>query len=274
MIPNMVQEYNMDKFNVKPGLNLPAQINNGVMVRISNLTKRYENILAVDNLSFDVFRGEVFGLLGSNGAGKTTTLQIIAGLLKPTAGEVYITGLNIAENPLEIKAILGYLPESPAVYEQLTGREFLNFIGRLRSLPEVHIKSRVKTISTILDLDDRIDSKLSSYSKGMKQKISFAATILHDPDLVLLDEPISGLDPRYSKLIKDWIVRTKTRKKTILLSSHMTELVESSCNRVIILDRGIIKGFGTVPELKAQTGTDNLEEVFIQLTGGPIEAEF
>jgi ABC-2 type transport system ATP-binding protein len=274
MIPNMVQEYNMDKFNVKPGLNLPAQINNGVMVRISNLTKRYENILAVDNLSFDVFRGEVFGLLGSNGAGKTTTLQIIAGLLKPTAGEVYITGLNIAENPLEIKAILGYLPESPAVYEQLTGREFLNFIGRLRSLPEAHIKSRVKSISTILDLDDRIDSKLSSYSKGMKQKISFAATILHDPDLVLLDEPISGLDPRYSKLIKDWIVRTKTRKKTILLSSHMTELVESSCNRVIILDRGIIKGFGTVPELKAQTGTDNLEEVFIQLTGGPIEAEF
>ncbi|MCK5561842.1 MAG: ABC transporter ATP-binding protein [Thermoplasmata archaeon] len=173
------------------------------MVKIFNLSKQYEKINAVNNLNFEINRGEIFGLLGSNGAGKTTTLQIIAGLLKPTTGEVYVAGMNIRNQPLKIKAMLGYLPESPAVYEQLTGREFLNFIGRLRSMPETGLKQRVKTLTQIFDLEDRIDSKLSSYSKGMKQKISFAATILHDPELVLLDEPISGLDPRYGKLIKD-----------------------------------------------------------------------
>lgn len=247
---------------------------NGVMIKINNLVKKYDKILAVDNLSFEVKRGEVFGLLGSNGAGKTTTLQIIAGLLKPTAGVVYVTGLNIDQYPLKIKSILGYLPESPAVYEQLTGREFLNFIGRLRGIAEDNIVQRVTTLTNILDLQDRIDSKLSSYSKGMKQKISFAATILHDPELVLLDEPISGLDPRYGKLIKDWIIKSKTKEKTILLSTHMTELVELSCNRVIILDKGIIKGFGTVEELKQQTETASLEDAFIQLTGGRIKVEF
>jgi ABC-2 type transport system ATP-binding protein len=250
-----------------------SEINN-VMISIQNLTKRYDDILAVDNLSFDVYRGEVFGLLGSNGAGKTTTMQIIAGLLKPTAGDIYVSGMNILQEPLKVKALLGYLPESPAVYEQLTGREFLNFIGRLRGLSESEISKRVSNITKILDLDARIDSKLNSYSKGMKQKISFAGTILHDPELVLLDEPISGLDPRYGKLIKDWILKEKSEDKTILLSSHMTELVEASCNRVIILDKGKIKGFGTVPELLEQTGTDNLEDTFIQLTGGRIKVDF
>jgi len=248
--------------------------NNGVMVNVQNLTKQYENILAVNNLSFQVMEGEVFGLLGSNGAGKTTTLQIIAGLLKPTAGDVFVKGLNIQEHPLKIKTISGYLPESPAVYEQLMGREFLNFIGRLRGLEEEDIEKRVNNLTKILDLEDRIDSKLSSYSKGMKQKISFAATILHDPQLVLLDEPISGLDPRYGRLIKDWISQSRNKSKTVLLSSHMIELVEASCHRVIVLDKGLVKGFGTVDELKSQTGTENLEEVFIQLTGGPILAEF
>jgi len=247
---------------------------NGSVVQIVNLTKRYENILAVYNLSFEITSGEVFGLLGSNGAGKTTTLQIIAGLLKANAGEVYVNGLDIRKHPLEIKKILGYLPESPAVYEQLTGREFLNFIGRLRGMTEEGIKDRVGTLTQILDLEERIDSRLSSYSKGMKQKISFATTILHEPELVLLDEPTSGLDPRYGKLIKDWIERYKKRNNTILLSSHMTELVESLCSRVIILDKGVIKGFGTVEELKQITGTKSLEDAFIQLTGGPITAEF
>jgi ABC-2 type transport system ATP-binding protein len=251
-----------------------VQANNGTMIDIQSLTKQYDDVLAVNDLSFSVNRGEVFGLLGSNGAGKTTTLQVIAGLLKPTSGRVLVNGLGIDKHPLEIKAILGYLPESPAVYEQLTGREFLNFIGRLRNMSEPEIKNRVNTLIKILDLEMRIDTKLSSYSKGMKQKISFAGTILHDPELILLDEPISGLDPRYGKLMKDWINRTKTRNRTILLSSHMTELVESSCDRVIVLDHGVISGFGTVSELKEQTGAENLEEVFIELTGGPITAEF
>ena len=248
--------------------------NNGAMVQIVNLTKRFENILAVDNLSFAINRGEVFGLLGSNGAGKTTTLQIIAGLLKATAGEVYVNGLNIRNYSREIKAILGYLPESPAVYEQLTGSEFLKFIGRLRGLSEQKIEARVTKLARILDLKDRIDSRLSSYSKGMKQKISFAATILHEPELILLDEPTSGLDPRYGRLIKDWIGLHKKQNKTILLSSHMIDLVESLCTRIIILDKGAIKGFGTVPELLEVTGMDSLEDTFIELTGGPIEAEF
>ncbi len=248
--------------------------NNGAMVRLVNLSKQYEQILAVNNLSVDINHGEIFGLLGSNGAGKTTTLQIIAGLLKPTFGNVFIAGMDIRSQPLKIKAMMGYLPESPAVYEQLTGREFLNFIGRLRGLEETGIEHRVGKMTQILDLEDRIDSKLSSYSKGMKQKISFAATVLHEPELVLLDEPISGLDPRYGKLIKDWILRAEKRKNTIILSSHMTELVEAVCTRVMILDKGVMKGFGTVEQLKAQTNTNTLEDAFIQLTGGPILGEF
>jgi ABC-2 type transport system ATP-binding protein len=248
--------------------------NNGVMVKLVNLSKKYEDILAVNNLNVDIARGEIFGLLGSNGAGKTTTLQIIAGLLKPTHGEVYVAGMDIRTQSLRIKALLGYLPESPAVYEQLTGTEFLNFVGRLRGMPEDNIEHRVKTLTEILDLTDRIDSKLSSYSKGMKQKISFAATIIHRPDLVLLDEPISGLDPRYGKLIKDWILRSSTRNNTIILSSHMTELVEAVCTRVMILDKGYMKSFGTIEQLKIETGTGSLEDAFIQLTGGPIKADF
>ena len=150
----------------------------------------------------------------------------------------------------------------------------LNFIGRLRGMPEEGIEARVKNMVKILDLEERIDSKLSSYSKGMKQKISFAATIIHEPKLVLLDEPISGLDPRYGKLIKDWILRSSIRENTIILSSHMTELVEAVCTRVMILDKGIAKDFGTVEQLKTKTGADTLEEVFIELTGGPIKADF
>ena len=152
--------------DVDPGYD-SSGINNGAMVRLVNLTKRFDDILAVDNLSLEIARGEVFGLLGSNGAGKTTTLQIIAGLLKATTGEVFVNGLNIRNSSRQIKAILGYLPESPAVYEQLTGHEFLNFIGRLRGLPEPRLDARVKKIAQILDLQDRIDSRLSSYSKGM-----------------------------------------------------------------------------------------------------------
>ena len=260
----------MDHFNET----VPRKLENGTMVQIINLTKRYEKILAVDNLTVDIHQGEIFGLLGSNGAGKTTTLQILSGLLKPTVGEVYVAGMDMRKDPLKIKSILGYLPESPAVYEQLTGREFLNFIGRLRNLNETAIKNRLNLLAKILDLEDRIDSKLSSYSKGMKQKISFAATILHEPQLVLLDEPLSGLDPRYGKLIKDWILRYHERNKTIILSSHITELVEAVCTRVMVLDKGIMKGIGTIAHLKEETGTASLEDAFIQLTGGPIKAEF
>jgi ABC-2 type transport system ATP-binding protein len=201
--------------------------NNGAMVKIVNLTKRYENILAVNNLNIEIAPGEIFGLLGSNGAGKTTTLQILAGLLKPTSGDVFVSGMDIRKQALNIKRILGYLPESPAVYEQLTGIEFLNFVGRLRGMPEGGIEERVRTLTEILDLTDRIDSKLSSYSKGMKQKISFAAT-----------------------------------------------MVEAVCTRVMILDKGITKSCGTIPDLKSQTETESLEAAFIQLTGGPIRADF
>jgi ABC-2 type transport system ATP-binding protein len=247
---------------------------NSRMLQIENLTKRYEHILAVNDLSFHVNRGEIFGLLGSNGAGKTTTLHVIAGLLKPTIGEVFINGMNIREDSLKIKSIMGYLPESPAVYERLTGREFLNFIGRIRGMNESKIKNRVNQLAKILELDDRINSRLSSYSKGMKQKISYASTILHDPDLILLDEPTSGLDARYGRLIKDWIGRTKARNKTIILSTHITELAESLCDRLLILDKGLMKAYGTIDEIKLATNANTFEDAFVNLTGGRIKAEF
>jgi ABC-2 type transport system ATP-binding protein len=249
-------------------------VNNNFAIEVTNLVKVYENYRAVDNISFKVKQGEIFGLLGSNGAGKTTTLHVLTGLLKPTAGDITVGGFNVLTNPLDVKKLIGYLPESPALYNRLTGYEFLMMIGRLRGLDPDFLKEKIERLTETLDLTSHIDVRLSAYSKGMRQKISLTATFIHDPQILFLDEPTSGLDPRYIKLVKDWVRTLSSKNRTTLLCTHVTGIAESICDRVIIIDKGRGVATGTVPELLDQTGMDNLEDAFIELVGGSLKSEF
>jgi ABC-type multidrug transport system ATPase subunit len=247
---------------------------NNIAIEVKNLVKVYENFRAVDNLNFSIEYGEIFGLLGSNGAGKTTTLQILTGLLKPTEGEIRVGGYSVLTHPLEVKSLIGYLPESPALYSRLTGYEYLMMIGRLRGLDTEFLKEKIEKLTNTLDLSSHIDVRLSAYSKGMRQKISLAATFIHDPRILFLDEPTSGLDPRYIKLVKDWVKTIRAKQRTTLICTHVTSIAESICDRVIIIDKGRGVATGTIPKLLEETGKHNLEDAFIELVGGTLEGEF
>ena len=248
--------------------------NNSYAVEVEDLVKVYDKFLAVDNLNFKIGKGEIFGLLGSNGAGKTTTLQVLTGLLKPTSGRVHVGGYNVQTNPLEVKSLIGYLPESPALYNRLTGYEYLMMIGRLRGLSTEYLEDKIEKLTKTLDLQSHIDVRLSAYSKGMRQKISITATFIHDPQILFLDEPTSGLDPRYIKLVKDWVRILAEKDRTTLICTHVTSIAESICDRVIIIDKGKGVAIGSVAELLDQTGKNNLEDAFIELVGGSIKGEF
>lgn len=248
--------------------------NNSYAVEVKGLVKIYDKFRAVDDLNFNIKKGEIFGLLGSNGAGKTTTLQVLTGLLKPTSGQVQVGGYDVQTHPLEVKSLIGYLPESPALYNRLTGYEYLMMIGRLRGLSPEYLEEKIDRLTNTLDLQSHIDVRLSAYSKGMRQKISITATFIHDPEILFLDEPTSGLDPRYIKLVKDWVRTLATRDRTTLICTHVTSIAESICDRVIIIDKGKGVATGTVQELLEQTDKDNLEDAFIELVGGSLKGEF
>lgn len=252
----------------------PRMNSKRTFVDVVKLYKDYENIRAVDNVSFSINKGEIFGLLGSNGAGKTTIIQMIAGLLQPTNGKILVDGYDVNSEPLKVKALLGYLPETPALYERLTGREYLNFIGRLRNIDENTLRKKIDAYTKKLELGHRINTRLSAYSKGERQKVSFMGSILHEPELLLLDEPTSGLDPRFGLFIKDWIKKRREQKKTVLVSTHITSIAELLCDRVIIIHRGKVLNLGTITDLLETTKTSSLEECFVKITGGRIEFNF
>ncbi|MEC7686943.1 MAG: ABC transporter ATP-binding protein, partial [Candidatus Thermoplasmatota archaeon] len=219
-------------------------------------------------ISFEVKKGEVFGLLGTNGAGKSTTIKMLCGLLKPTRGSIKIGEVDLQRMPLKAKSLMGYLPENPLIYDKLTGAETLELIGKLRKLSNNMIKQRVKYYSETLGLGEQIYHEVGTYSKGMRQKLAIAMTLIHDPEMILLDEPASGLDPKYTKLLKDWIRNLSANGKTILLSTHIIEMAETLCNRIGVIDQGKLMALGTVNEIQTSTGVRNLEDAFIRLIGG------
>jgi ABC-type multidrug transport system ATPase subunit len=233
------------------------------MLECRSLTKRFDRFTAVNEVSFTIEPGEVVGLLGTNGAGKTTIMKIFATLLKPTSGEALVDGLHVLGNTVEVRKKLGYLPETPSLYDHLTGREFLRFIGDLRKLDDAG--KRVNELTEQFGLGDFIDSLVGTYSKGLKQRLAFAQAIMHSPRVLLLDEPILGLDPRYSKLVKDYIREFGSEGRSVLVTTHLTEMAENICGRLIIIHRGVIKAMGTLEEIKSQTGASGLEEAFIML---------
>lgn len=235
------------------------------MLELRRVTKRYSGITAVNDISFTASAGEVTGYLGPNGSGKSTTLKMITGLLDPTEGEILFHGEPIRRDPIAYKRRLGYVPEEPQLYPHLTGAEYLEMVGQLRCLPDRQVKEKVDGFLRLLSLyGDRYVS-ISSYSKGMRQKILLAAALLHNPDLVLLDEPFSGLDVNSALILRGLIGELASRGKVVLFSSHELETVERVCSRVIILHKGRVVANDSIEQLRSLMSLPTLEEIFSQL---------
>ena len=235
-------------------------------IEVEDLVFRYHLKEALHHINFSIESGEVVGLLGPNGAGKSTTLKILTGILHPGEGRVRIQGFSLPEQSIEAKRIIGYVPESASLYESLTAQEYLELIGRLREIEEKALKEKILTLLETFDIAKQRFSRLATFSKGMRQKVLIAAALLHNPPVLLLDEPLTGLDVSSSLIVKDLLSALSRDGKTILYSSHVLDVVERVCNRVLIIHQGDLIADGTLDSLKDQTKGSTLEEVFRQLT--------
>lgn len=240
------------------------------MIRTEGLSKTFGTRVAVEDLNLEVEPGELFGFLGPNGAGKTTTIRLLTGLLRPTAGRVLIGGYDIHREPVRAKAFLGYVPDQPVLYEKLTGREFLSFMADLYRVDGTRRDQRIGELLELFDLSERGDDLIQSYSRGMKQKLAVAAALVHEPRVLILDEPTVGLDPRSARVLKDVLRALASGGVTVFMSTHVLEIAERMCTRVGIIDRGCLIACGTMEELRAQAQEDTatLEDIFLELTGG------
>ena len=245
------------------------------MIRLTSLTKRYGGFTAVDGLSLEIPAGTLFGFLGPNGAGKTTTLRMIAGILKPTSGVVEIAGEDIQRNPLGAKARLGYIPDRPFVYDKLTGAEFLRFTAALFGQEGPTIEHRISELLELFELTPWRDELTESYSHGMRQKLIISSALVHRPEVIVVDEPMVGLDPKSGRLLKDLFRRFVEQGGTVLMSTHTLEIAEGMCDRIAIVRNGKLIAHGTMAELREQhaAGDATLEELFLKLTGGLSERE-
>jgi ABC-2 type transport system ATP-binding protein len=245
------------------------------LIETRNLVKRYGEKIAVNDVTFDVRAGEIFGFLGPNGAGKTTTIKIIVGLLRPTSGSVKVAGFDVQAQPMQAKAASGYVPDTPNLYAKLTGRELLRFVGDLYDLDRKLESQRVEDLLKMFDLTGAANDTIDSYSHGMQQKTALAAALMHDPKVLVLDEPTVGLDPKSARLIKDILRQMAERGTAIFLSTHILEIAERMCDRIGIINQGKLIAAGTMDELRAlgKTGETSLEDIFLSLTGGTEEAE-
>lgn len=236
------------------------------MLQVCGLTKRYASIPAVENVSFRLERGATLGYLGPNGSGKTTTVNMLTGLLPPTAGEVLFEGQKLDRCLVEYRRRLGYVPEEPQLYTHLSGIEYLQLIGRLRCLPEWLLNQKANALLELLSLQTQRHAPISSYSKGMRQKVLIAAALLHDPDVLIFDEPLSGLDVTSALVFRSLVKALARDGKAILYSSHVLEVVEKLCSHVVILRKGRIVADDSVERLRELMKLPSLEDVFSQLT--------
>lgn len=235
------------------------------MLEVRGLTKRYPGLVAVNDVSFTVPAGEVRGYLGPNGSGKSTTVKMITGLLSPSMGEILFQGRNIKDDIIAYKRRLGYVPEEPFLYPYLTGPEYLELTGRLRGLPEALLKRKIDGFIDLFGLRTSRYSPLSAYSKGMRQKTLICAALLHNPDVLIFDEPLSGLDVTAALVFRDLVKQLAAEGKTILFSSHVMEAVERICSHVTILHRGTVVAHDSVAALRGLMKLPSLEEIFAQL---------
>ena len=232
----------------------------------TTIVKRYGNYTAVDGLSLFARSGEVLGYLGRNGAGKTTTIRVLTGMLKPDSGTAIIDGIDVAKDPLAVKRIIGYVPESGALYDWLSANEYLHLIGRLHALPEDTLGLRVKEMLAAFGLEEKANDRMDGYSKGMRKKVAIAAALVHDPKVIFLDEPLDGLDANSAILLKALVRGLARAGKTVFYCSHMLDVVERVCDRVIVIDQGRVIAQGTVDELRSASSQSSLEGIFRELT--------
>jgi ABC-2 type transport system ATP-binding protein len=244
-------------------------------VELRNVVKRYSEIIAVDNIDLTIKKGEIFGLLGPNGSGKSTTLKMLIGLVQPDSGSVNVLGAEVQKDPVTVKQQVGYVPESPRLYEFLTGIEYLDFIGDIYGMQAEEKKNRVTEYLKALQLKGREGDMITGYSDGMKQKIALISAFLHRPKLLIMDEPLSALDPRSARIIKDFLNQLKMQGVTTIMSTHVLEIAQAVCDRVGIMYQGKILALGDMKELRqmAKLPDSGLEDIFLKLTGtGDIKA--
>ena len=234
------------------------------MLRIENLTKTYGEKKAVDNLSLHIAPGEIYGFIGHNGAGKTTTLKAVVGILQFDKGEVFIKGESIRKNPLACKQKMAYIPDNPDLYEFMTGIKFLNFIADIFGVPEEKRQERIRKYADLFEMTENLAQPIASYSHGMKQKLAIISAWIHEPKLIIMDEPFVGLDPKAAHILKQMMREICDEGGAIFFSTHVLEVAEKLCDKVAIIRNGQLIQSGTMQEVK---GDDSLEEVFLELEG-------
>ena len=244
------------------------------MITLANLKKQYGRFWAVDGINLSVAAGEIFGFIGPNGAGKTTTIRIMGGVLAPTAGTVLIDGVDMAREPEKAKIRIGFIPDRPFLYEKLTGWEFMRFSADLYGMQDDRIRAEAMELLQMFSLRDWADGLIESYSHGMKQRLIIAAALLHDPSVIIVDEPMVGLDPTGIRMVKDLLLGKARKGKTIFMSTHSLGVAEDICDRIGIINRGAVIAMGTTNDLQKTAGFEDadLEAVFLKLTEEQIPA--
>lgn len=232
-----------------------------IMIEVTDLTKYYGNLKAVDSINFTLHRGEVLGFLGPNGAGKTTTMKILTCFFSPSSGRATIKGFSVFKDPGEVKKFIGYLPENAPLYGEMTAREYLDFIASVRAIPPRNIPSKMKDIAHVCGLTEVLDLEIRTLSKGYRQRVGLAQAMIHDPEIIILDEPTSGLDPKQIVEIRN-LIKEIGRKKTIILSTHNLSEVQVTCNRVIIVHRGKIVADAPTDKIQQRIGRNNYQIIF------------
>ncbi|NLJ34091.1 MAG: ABC transporter ATP-binding protein [Firmicutes bacterium] len=238
------------------------------MIKTINLSKDFAGAKALEKLNLHIAAGELFGFLGPNGAGKTTTIKMLTGLLRPTAGEIIINGYDIKSEPVAAKSCLGFVPDEPILYEKLSGREFLSFMADLYKVGKKDKEERIPELLQLFSLAERADDYIQSYSRGMRRKIAIAGALIHNPRVLLLDEPTLGLDPASARLLKDILRTLVSRGAAVFMSTHILEIAQHMCTRVGIINQGELIACGTMDQLRSQAQEYSLEDVFLKLTGG------
>ncbi len=240
------------------------------MLSLRGVVKRYGSFTAVDGVDLEIPRGTMFGFLGPNGAGKTTTIRMIAGVMQPSEGRILVGGDDVATDPAAAKSRIGYIPDRPFLYEKLSGGEFLRFVAGLWGKEPVEAERRGDRLLELFHLTPWKDELIESYSHGMRQKLLITSALVHQPEMVVVDEPMVGLDPRSARVLKDLLRTYVDHGGTVFLSSHTLEVVEALCDDIAILDEGVVVARGTMDELRrvAHAGGAGLEEIFLRLTGG------
>ncbi len=239
------------------------------MIQLLNVTKKFNLTLAVDNISLEVPAGQFLGFLGPNGAGKTTTIKMMTGLFNPTSGRIVINGYDVVKNPIEAKMNIGYIPDQPYLYDKLTGREYLYFCGGLYKIPLNRLDKVVDDIIKIFEIQEWIDKRIESYSQGMAQRVVFAAALLHNPKVIIIDEPMVGLDPRSANIIKEILKEKCKHGSVVFMSTHILSVAEELCHRIVFIKNGRIMLDYEIEELKKIQKQNNqkLEDFYLEFIG-------